>query len=159
VMASLLVMLNYRGVKETGSFQNYIVISLVGLILVFIIVGLLSINPDNLTPFTGDEGWAAVGVTAGTVFVTFIGFEVIATSAEEIKEPGRNLPLSMVAAVVTPTLLYVLVMLVSLASCQLKHWRILTCRLRMLPAKQQASSETLASLDSAYLLGLSASES
>ncbi len=113
IMSTLLVLLNYRGVKETGSFQNYIVISLVGLILVFIVVGLLSINPDNLTPFTGGEGWAAVGVTAGTVFVTFIGFEVIATSAEEIKEPGRNLPLSMVAAVVTPTLLYVLVMLVS----------------------------------------------
>lgn len=113
VMASLLVMLNYRGVKETGSFQNYIVISLVGLILVFILVGLFSVNLDNLQPFTGGEGWAAVGVTAGTVFVTFIGFEVIATSAEEIKDPGRNLPLSMVAAVVTPTLLYVLVMLVS----------------------------------------------
>ncbi|MCU4742191.1 amino acid permease [Natronoglomus mannanivorans] len=113
IMASLLVAINYRGVKETGSLQNVIVISLVGLILVFITVGLVSVNPDLLTPFTAGEGWAAVGATAGTVFVTFIGFEVIATSAEEIKDPGRNLPLSMIAAVVTPTILYVLVMLVS----------------------------------------------
>ncbi|MCL9815206.1 amino acid permease [Natranaeroarchaeum aerophilus] len=113
VMAALLTLLNYRGVKETGSFQNIIVISLVGLILVFIAVGLPQVDPDLLQPFTAGQGWPAVGVTAGTVFVTFIGFEVIATSAEEIKQPGRNLPLAMVAAVVTPTLLYVLVMLVS----------------------------------------------
>ncbi len=113
VMASILVAVNYRGVKETGSLQNYIVVTLVGLIAVFIIVGLFSVNLDNLTPFTGGQGWAAVGATAGTVFVTFIGFEVIATSAEEIKEPGRNLPLSIVAAVLTPTIMYVLVMFVS----------------------------------------------
>ncbi|MCU4743508.1 amino acid permease [Natronoglomus mannanivorans] len=113
VMAALLVGVNYRGVKETGSLQNVIVIFLVGLILVFITVGLFAIDPDLLTPFTTDGGWPAVGATAGTVFVTFIGFEVIATSAEEIKDPGRNLPLSMIAAVVTPTILYVLVMLVS----------------------------------------------
>jgi len=111
-MASLLVAVNYRGVKETGSLQNVIVIALIGLILAFIAVGLTNLDPTLLDPFA-PEGWGAVGATAGTVFVTFIGFEVIATSAEEIKEPGRNLPLSMIAAVVTPTILYVLVMLVS----------------------------------------------
>jgi APA family basic amino acid/polyamine antiporter len=112
VMASLLVAINYRGVKETGSLQNVIVIALIGLIFAFLAVGLTRINTDLLTPFA-PAGWSAVGATAGTVFVTFIGFEVIATSAEEIKDPGRTLPLSMIAAVVTPTILYVLVMLVS----------------------------------------------
>ncbi|ELY45280.1 amino acid permease [Natronorubrum bangense] len=111
-MASLLVAVNYRGVKETGSLQNVIVVLLLGLIIVFILVGLLAIDPGLLDPFA-PQGWPAVGATAGTVFVTFIGFEVIATSAEEIEDPGRNLPLSMIAAVVTPTILYVLVMLVS----------------------------------------------
>lgn len=113
-MASLLVAVNYRGVKETGSLQNVIVIILVAVILVFIAIGLLNIDPSLLDPFIREgEGWPVVAATAGTVFVTFIGFEVIATSAEEIKQPGRNLPLSMIAAVVTPTILYVLVMLVS----------------------------------------------
>lgn len=111
-MSLLLVAINYRGVKETGSLQNVIVITLVGLILVFITVGLTAVDTALLTPFA-PAGWGAVGITAGTVFVTFIGFEVIATSAEEIRHPGRNLPLSMIAAVVTPTILYVLVMLVS----------------------------------------------
>ncbi len=111
-MGALLILVNYRGVKETGSLQNVIVILLVVLIIGFIVFGLTAIDPSLLDPFA-PEGWGAVGLTAGTVFVTFIGFEVIATSAEEIKNPGRNLPLSMIAAVVTPTILYVLVMLVS----------------------------------------------
>jgi len=111
-MASVLVAINYRGVKETGSLQNVIVILLIGLIFSFIAVGLLRVETSLLTPFA-PNGYTAVGATAGTVFVTFIGFEVIATSAEEIKDPGRNLPLSMIAAVVTPTILYIFVMLVS----------------------------------------------
>ena len=112
VMGAILTLVNYRGVKETGSLQNVIVIALVVLIIAFIAFGLAALDPSLLTPFA-PEGWGAVGLTAGTVFVAFIGFEVIATSAEEIKNPGRNLPLSMIAAVVTPAILYVLVMLVS----------------------------------------------
>ena len=114
VMATILVGVNLRGVKETGSLQNVIVVLLVGLIVLFIAVGLFAIDPGRLDPFIREgAGWQTVAATAGTVFVTFIGFEVIATSAEEIKNPGRTLPLSMLAAVVTPTILYVLVMLVS----------------------------------------------
>ena len=112
VMAAILTGVNYYGVKETGSLQNVIVIALVGLILVFIVFGVLNVDMDTLEPFN-PNGWPAVAATAGTVYVTFIGFEVIATSAEEIRNPSRNLPLSMIAAVVTPTLLYVLVMFVS----------------------------------------------
>jgi amino acid transporter len=111
-MAALLTLVNYRGVKETGSLQNVTVILLVVLIVGFIVFGLTILDVSLLTPFA-PQGWGAVGLTAGTVFVSFIGFEVIATSAEEIEDPARNLPLSMIAAVVTPTLLYVLVMLVS----------------------------------------------
>ncbi|MFB6269240.1 MAG: amino acid permease [Halobacterium sp.] len=112
VMAALLVAVNYYGVKETGALQNVIVIALVGLIVVFVAFGVLNVDMSTLRPFN-PEGWGAVAATVGTVYVTFIGFEVIATSAEEIKDPSRNLPLSMIAAVVTPTLLYVLVMFVS----------------------------------------------
>jgi APA family basic amino acid/polyamine antiporter len=110
VMAALLTAVNYYGVKETGSLQNVIVLTLVGLIVAFLALGLIS------GPKIGEfnpEGWPAVAATIGTVYVTFIGFEVIATSAEEIKNPSRNLPLAMIASVVTPTLMYVGVMFVS----------------------------------------------
>ena len=111
VMAALLTGVNYYGVKETGALQNVIVLTLVGLIVAFLGLGLLS--GPSIGTFLPPEGWPAVAATIGTVYVTFIGFEVIATSAEEIKNPSRNLPLAMIAAVVTPTLMYVGVMFVS----------------------------------------------
>ncbi|ELZ96659.1 amino acid permease [Haloferax sulfurifontis] len=110
VMAALLTAVNYYGVKETGALQNVIVLTLVGLIIVFLGLGILS--GPTLGEFN-PNGWPAVAATIGTVYVSFIGFEVIATSAEEIKNPSRNLPLAMIAAVVTPTLMYVGVMFVS----------------------------------------------
>jgi len=111
VMAALLTAVNYYGVKETGSLQNVIVLTLVGLILAFLGLGVLS--GPTMGTFLPPEGWPAVAATIGTVYVTFIGFEVIATSAEEIENPSRNLPLAMIASVVTPTLMYVGVMYVS----------------------------------------------
>jgi APA family basic amino acid/polyamine antiporter len=116
VMAAFLTAVNYYGVKETGALQNVIVITLVGLILAFLAFGMLS-GPtiSEFNPY----GWPAVAATVGTVYVTFIGFEVIATSAEEIKNPSRNLPLAMIASVVTPTLLYVGVMYVSTGTLSL----------------------------------------
>jgi len=110
VMAAVLTGVNYYGVKETGALQNVIVLTLVGLIVAFLGLGILS--GPTIQDFN-PNGWPAVAATIGTVYVTFIGFEVIATSAEEIKNPSRNLPLAMIAAVVTPTLMYVGVMFVS----------------------------------------------
>lgn len=111
-MAAILIAVNYRGVKEVGSLQNLIVVLLIGFILVFLTFGIFNISWEVFRPFN-PNGWGAVTATAATVYVTFIGFEVIATSAEEIKNPGRNLPLSMIASVLTPMVFYVLVMLVS----------------------------------------------
>ncbi len=111
-MAAALIYLNYRGVKETGALQNVIVVLLLGLIALFAGTGVFHVDFGTLRPFN-PAGWGAVATTAATVYVAFIGFEVIASSAEEIKDPGRNLPLAMIASVLTPTLLYVLVMLVS----------------------------------------------
>lgn len=111
-MAALLIWVNFHGVKEAGALQNLIVIVLIGCILVFLAFGVFNIDWQVFRPFN-PHGWGAVAATTATVYVTFIGFEVIATSAEEIKDPGRNLPLSMIASVLTPTLFYVLVILVS----------------------------------------------
>jgi amino acid transporter/nucleotide-binding universal stress UspA family protein len=112
VMAFLLIFLNYRGTKETATFQNLIVILLAGFIIIFVSFCIFEVDLETLRPFNPD-GWSAVAATAATVYVSFIGFEVIATSAEEIKNPAKNLPLSMIASVLTPTLFYILVMFVS----------------------------------------------
>lgn len=111
-MAAFVVAVNYYGSSETGTFQNAVVIALVGLIALFVGAGLPNVEPETLAPLN-PEGWTAVVATAGTVYVTFIGFEVIAASAEDIEDPTRTLPRAMFAAVVVATALYVAVMVVS----------------------------------------------
>lgn len=111
-MAALLVYINYRGAKDASVVQNLIVVLLLGLIIVFVSIGIFQIDGDLLDPFN-PNGWGAVTGLAATLYVSFIGFEVIATSAEEIKNPARNLPLAMIAAVLTPMLLYAMVMIVA----------------------------------------------
>ncbi|WGI17010.1 amino acid permease [Methanonatronarchaeum sp. AMET-Sl] len=122
-MAGLLILVNIYGVRETGWLQNFIVTLLVGLIIVFIIFGVPQIDTANLQPFN-PYGWSMVAMTVGTVYVSFIGFEVIADIAEEIKNPQRNIPLAMVAAVVTPTVFYVFVMAISVGILPLEELAI-----------------------------------
>lgn len=112
VMAAIVIGINYYGTTETGTFQNLVVVTLVGLIVVFVGLGVPHVEWNTLAPLN-PNGWSAVVTTTGTVYVTFIGFEVIAASAEDIENPSRNLPRSMLASVIIVTLLYVVVMFVS----------------------------------------------
>jgi APA family basic amino acid/polyamine antiporter len=112
---TLLVGVNYYGTDESSALQNWMIGVETAIVVVFVAVGLFFIDSANLTPFapTGPTGIIA---TTGIVFVSFLGFEIIATVAGEIKNPGRTIPLSMILSVVSVTLLYVLVMLVSTGS-------------------------------------------
>ncbi|WP_244509694.1 amino acid permease [Haloferax larsenii] len=108
----LLLGVNYYGTEESSAFQNVTIGAETAIILVFVAVGVFFIDPTNLEPFApfGSEGVVA---TTGIVFISFLGFEIIATVAGEIKNPSRIIPLSMILSVVLVTILYVLVMLVS----------------------------------------------
>jgi amino acid transporter/nucleotide-binding universal stress UspA family protein len=109
---ALLLGVNYYGTEESSAFQNVTIGVETAIVLVFVIVGVFFIDPTNLADFAP---YGANGVVAATgiVFISFLGFEIIATVAGEIKDPGRIIPLSMVLSVVLVTLLYVVVMLVS----------------------------------------------
>jgi amino acid transporter len=109
---ALLVGVNYYGTEESSSLQNVMIGAETVVILVFVAVGVFFIDPVNLEPFA-PTGTTGVVATTGIVFISFLGFEIIATVAGEIKNPSRIIPLSMILSVVLVTLLYVLVMLVS----------------------------------------------
>lgn len=109
---ALLVGLNYYGTEESGSIQNILIGSETAIILVYLAAGVFFIDPTNLDPFA-PTGASGVIATTGIVFVTFLGFEIIATVAEEVKNPGRNIPLTMILSVVLVTLLYMVVMVIS----------------------------------------------
>jgi amino acid transporter len=111
-VAVALVALNYYGAAEAGEIEDAIVVTLLVLLVAFVAAGVPAVDGGQLQPFN-PNGWGAVVATTGTVYVSFIGFAVIATATAEIENPARNVPLAMVTAVVVPTILYVLVMVVS----------------------------------------------
>jgi amino acid transporter len=104
--------LNYYGTDESSGAQNLMIGAELVVVLVYVAIGVFFVEPGNLAEFapTGPTGIVA---TTGTVFVTYLGFEIIATVAGEIEDPGRLIPLTMVVSVVSVTLLYVVIMLVS----------------------------------------------
>ncbi len=109
---ALIVGVNYYGTEESSQLQNVMIGTETVIVLIYVAVGLFFIEPANLDPFapTGPSGIIA---TTGVVFVSFLGFEIIATVAGEVKDPSRNIPLTMLLSVVLVTILYALVMLVS----------------------------------------------
>jgi len=100
---------NYVGAKETGRLQNVIVITLVSILVVFIAACVWAANLDTLTP-VAPKGWEAIMPATALVFVSFLGFAKITTVAEEIKNPGRNLPLAIIGSVLIVTGIYAVIM-------------------------------------------------
>jgi amino acid transporter/nucleotide-binding universal stress UspA family protein len=107
----LFVVVNYVGAKETGRLQNIIVVTLVSILTVFTILGAMNADLSTLTPIA-PFGYGALLPGTALVFVSFLGFAKITTVAEEIKNPGRNLPLAIVGSVVIVTIMYAIIMVV-----------------------------------------------
>ena len=114
VAALFFIGVNYYGAKETGRLQVIIVALLLGVLTIFTIIGLFHVELSNLQPFAPAEtgGYSAVLPAAGLIFVTYLGFAEINTVAEEMKDPGRNLPIAVVGSLLFVIVLYALVMVV-----------------------------------------------
>ncbi|MDS0295390.1 amino acid permease [Halogeometricum luteum] len=116
VAGAVFVGVNYVGAKETGGVQTVIVTLLLAILTLFAVQGWLSFDFATLL---GDGGVAPLGYGAilpGTalVFVSFLGYAKIATVAEELKNPGRNLPLAIVGSVLIVTVLYAILVSIML---------------------------------------------
>lgn len=109
------VLVNYIGAKETGRLQNVIVIVLVGILTVFTVVGAFRADPANLPP---GKGLGPMMTITGIIFVSYLGFVQITSVAEEIKDPGRNLPRAVIGSVLLVTMIYALVLITMAASVE-----------------------------------------
>jgi len=104
--AALFGLVNLFGAKKTGFFQMVLVVGLLGLLSMFMGSGLPKVNLGHFTGFF-DKGFSAIFGTAGMVFISYIGLTKIASIAEEIKKPERNIPLGMFLALGTALLVYI----------------------------------------------------
>jgi APA family basic amino acid/polyamine antiporter len=96
------------GVKESARTTSVIVLIKLAVIAFFIAVGLSSVEPDNWSPFM-PFGFQGVGAAAAIVFFAYIGFDAVSTTAEEARNPQRDLPIGIIASLGICTVLYVLV--------------------------------------------------
>jgi APA family basic amino acid/polyamine antiporter len=96
------------GVRESARFNAVIVAVKLAAILFFIVVGVTYVQPSNWSPFMpyGPQGIAAA---AAVVFFAYIGFDAVSTTAEEAKNPARDLPIGIIASLVICTALYLAV--------------------------------------------------
>ncbi len=109
----LFALINILGVKLAGKFQVYMVISLIVLLVLYVIIGAFSVDFSRFAPFA-PEGFNSIFATTGLVFVSFAGTTKIAAIAGEVKNPGRNLPLGMFLSWGIVSLLYLLVISVTI---------------------------------------------
>ncbi len=103
----LFTLINLVGTRHAGRFQSVLVVGLLATIAYYLVVGLPEVDVTRFAPFM-PHGNTALFATAGLVFVSFGGLTKIAGVAEEVKNPGRNVPLAMFLAFAIVTTLYVL---------------------------------------------------
>lgn len=111
IIVCLVTCLTYIGIKESKKSANAMVVFKIAVIIFVIILGFFSVNPHNWSPFlpNGFEG-VLKGVSA--VFYAYIGFDAISTTAEECRNPRRDLPRGMIYSLIICTVLYILIALV-----------------------------------------------
>jgi basic amino acid/polyamine antiporter, APA family len=112
VIALIITAVLVVGIKESARFNATIVIIKVAVVLFVIIVGIHYVNLANWghdwTSFA-PMGFSGIGAGAAYIFFAYIGFDAVSTTAQEAKNPQRDLPIGIIASLITCTLLYVLV--------------------------------------------------
>ena len=107
----LITALVYRGMKESRNASNLMVIIKLCIVLLVIFVGAKYVDTANWDPFA-PNGVSGVLKGVSAVFFAYIGFDAISTTAEECKDPQRDLPKGMMWAIIICTILYIAIALV-----------------------------------------------
>jgi APA family basic amino acid/polyamine antiporter len=96
------------GIRESARFNAVMVTIKIIAVLFFLATGVWYVRPENWSPFMPYQ-WSGVMTGAAVVFFAYIGFDAVSTTAEEAKNPRRDLPIGIIASLVVCTVLYVLV--------------------------------------------------
>ena len=106
-VAALLI----TGVRETARSNSVMVVLKVGVLLLFIVLGVTAISADNFEPFA-PNGFDGIVDAAALIFFAYIGFDAISTAGEEAERPERTLPIAIISALAIATVLYIAVSVV-----------------------------------------------
>ncbi len=111
LIVALITYIVFVGIKESRTASNLMVGIKLTVIFLVIVVGAYYVNPDNWSPFT-PTGFGGIMKGVSAVFFAYIGFDAISTTAEECKNPQRDLPRGMIYSLIICTVLYVALALI-----------------------------------------------
>lgn len=111
VIVLLITMILVRGTKDSTKMAGVMVFIKLAVIALFVVAGAFFVRPENWTPFAPN---GAAGIFAGAflIFFAYIGFDALATAAEECKNPQKDLPIGIIGSLIATTVVYVSVALV-----------------------------------------------
>ncbi len=112
IIAMVITAVLVIGIKESARFNTGIVVIKVSVVLFVIALGSRYINSGNWGTdwhSFAPNGFAGIGAGAAYIFFAYIGFDAVSTTAQEAKNPQRDLPIGMIAALAICTVLYIAV--------------------------------------------------
>jgi amino acid transporter len=115
ILIVLCALLLIRGASESARVNTVMVLIKIGVLVLFIAVGLQGWESDNLSDFA-PFGISGITSAAGIIFFSFIGLDAVSTAGEEVKNPRRTMPLAIIFALLIVTSLYILVAIVAVAA-------------------------------------------
>jgi amino acid transporter/nucleotide-binding universal stress UspA family protein len=125
-VAVLFAYVNFRGASETGKVGNIVTGTKIVILLIFIVLGVGFVlhqphwESSGFEPFF-PKGWSGVFKAMGLTFIAFEGYEIIAQSSEEIKDPKRNIPKAVFYSLIIVIPIYLLVAFVALGGVHPPH--------------------------------------
>lgn len=108
-ITAVITVLLVIGIKESARVNATLVIVKLVLIGLFLIFGIPHFNPDVHWENFAPNGWSGVMTGAALVFFAYVGFDAVSTTAEEAKNPQRDLPRGMIYSLLICTVLYIAV--------------------------------------------------
>ena len=109
IITGLITILLVIGIKESARVNATLVVVKLALIVLFLIFGLPHFNPDVHWQNFAPNGWGGIMTGAALVFFAYVGFDAVSTTAEEAKNPQRDLPRGMIYSLLICTVLYIIV--------------------------------------------------
>jgi APA family basic amino acid/polyamine antiporter len=151
VIVLLIMVLLVIGVRESARFNAAMVAIKGAVVLFFIAIGMKYVEPANWQPFY-PYGWSGVMGAGAVVFFAYIGFDAVSTTAEEAKNPKRDLPIGIIASLIICTVLYIVVAAILSGMVPVTHYRSNADVLPGIPIVTQAESTRFLNAPVAYVL-------
>jgi APA family basic amino acid/polyamine antiporter len=139
------------GIRESARFNAVMVAIKIAAVLFFIFAGFSFVKPENWSPFA-PYGWSGIMAAGAVVFFAYIGFDAVSTTAEEAKNPTRDLPIGIIASLIICTVFYIVVAAIMAGIVPVTNYRSLEAALPGTAIVTQAESTAFLNAPVAYVL-------